>query len=426
MSNPLAIAAVTATLRNLLLQGLTDDGFGDNVSVTTQPLDKARDNNTNRGNQVNLFLYQTQLSPAWRNMDMPGQVKSGETSYSPLALNLYYLLTAYGPENDDVDLFGHQLLGRAMSILHDNPVLRTAQIENALPDTDLHRQLERVRITPQPMSLEDLSKLWTTFQTQYRTSTTYEVSVVLIESKRPTRTPLPVLQRGRTDQGVDMIASPSPSLRQVRSANQKPAAELGDLLTLMGEQLDSSDTLTVQFRHSLLTAPLSLIPLPERKASELQVQLPDPVDTPEVASAWPAGFFTLSLLVQRPNLLTWTTNEIPLVLAPRITTNSPAVASPGAIPEAPQGDVPVTLTCIPQVRPEQRVLLLFGDRQIPVQSISTPANSSAPTTLTFLVENAHPGTYILRLRVDGVDSIPIDFTTRPPQFVNSQKVTINE
>lgn len=82
MSNPLAIAAVTATLRNLLLQGFSDDGFGDNVSVTTQPLDKARDNNTNQSNQVNLFLYQPQLSTAWRNMDMPGQVKPGETGYS--------------------------------------------------------------------------------------------------------------------------------------------------------------------------------------------------------------------------------------------------------------------------------------------------------------------------------------------------------
>lgn len=423
MSNPLAIAAVTATLRNLLLQGFSDDGFGDNVSVTTQPLDKARDNNTNQSNQVNLFLYQPQLSTAWRNMDMPGQVKPGETGYSPLALNLYYLLTAYGPDND-VNLLDHKLLGRAMSILHDNPVLSMTQIEAALPDSDLHRQLERIRITPQSLSLEDISKLWMTFQTQYRTSTTYEVSVVLIESKRPTRTPLPVLQRGRNDQGVDTTASPSPSLRQIRSANQKPVAELGDLLTLVGEQLDGSDILTVILRHPLLTNPITLTPLPESKATELQVQLPNSTDSPEIAREWLAGFFTLSLLVQRSSLPTWTTNEIPLALAPKITVDSPAAGS-GVSPEAPQGDVSITLSCIPQVRPEQRVLLLFGDRQVSTQFISTPNDPAAPTTLDFLVPNVSPGTYVLRLRVDGVDSIPIDFTSRPPQFANNQKVIVN-
>lgn len=425
MSNPLAIAAVTATLRNLLIQGFRTDGFDDNVSVTTQSLDKARGTNTNLGNQVNLFLYQTQISAAWRNMDMPGQVKPGESGFAPLALNLYYLLTAYGPDNDDVSLLGHQLFGRAMSILHDHPILGTAQIEAALPLNDLHRQIEHVRIVPQSLSVEDISKLWMTFQTQYRTSTVYEVSVVLIESKRPTRTPLPVLQRGSTDQGVDVTASSPPFLQEVRFANRKSAAELGDRLTLVGEQLDGGDTLTVQLNHPLLTIPLSLTPLPERKATELQVQLPSPTDVPEVAGGWLAGFFTLSLLVQRPNLPAWTTNEISLKLAPRIIITVPIAASASAIPEAPQGDVPITLTCMPQVRPRQRVILLFGDRQVAAQSISTATDATTPTTLTFLVPSTVPGTYTLRLRVDGVDSIPIDFTTRLPQFANNQKVKIN-
>jgi len=48
------------------------------------------------------------------------------------------------------------------------------------------------------MSLEDVSKLWTTFQTQYRISAAYEVSVVIIESSRIVKTPLPVLTRGES------------------------------------------------------------------------------------------------------------------------------------------------------------------------------------------------------------------------------------
>jgi hypothetical protein len=41
-----------------------------------------------------------------------------------------------------------------------------------------------VRVTLQPLSLEEMSRLWSTFQTQYRLSVAYEVSVVLIDSAR--------------------------------------------------------------------------------------------------------------------------------------------------------------------------------------------------------------------------------------------------
>ena len=96
MSNSMAIAAVTATLRNLLFQGVTADPDLVDTTVTTQAPDQARDSNNN-ANQINLFLYQTEPSAAWRNMDMPRQVKLGETGRPPLGLNLYYLITAYGP-----------------------------------------------------------------------------------------------------------------------------------------------------------------------------------------------------------------------------------------------------------------------------------------------------------------------------------------
>jgi hypothetical protein len=46
----------------------------------------------------------------------------------------------------------------------------------------LHEQVERVRITLQPLTLEEVAKLWNVFQTPYRISVAYEVSVVLIES----------------------------------------------------------------------------------------------------------------------------------------------------------------------------------------------------------------------------------------------------
>jgi hypothetical protein len=180
MSNPLAIAAVTASIRNLLDAGLNADVPG--TKVTTRPPDKARDNS---GNQVNLFLYQTLPNAAWRNIDLTGPNPLGTPGPSPLALNLHYVISTYGRNEDDHEPMSHHLLGRVMQILHDHPVLTLAELQDAIPGTDLQQQGERVRISLQPISLEETSKLWNIFQTPYRISVTYEVSVVLITGGQP-------------------------------------------------------------------------------------------------------------------------------------------------------------------------------------------------------------------------------------------------
>lgn len=416
MSNALAIAAVTAALRNLLndpQSGLPADL--PDATISTKPPDKAIGSTLDGGsNQVNLFLYQTAANTAWRNMDMPRQVKPGELAKPPLAINLYYLLTAYG-KNDD-DIASHRLLGRAMSILHDHPILSPAEIEAALPGADLHQQLESVRITPQPISLEEMTQLWGTFQSQYRISAAYQVSVVLIESRHPVKAALPVLSRGSEDQGVSVAATPSPVLLEVRPPNRKPSAQPGDLLTIYGSEL-SQDELTLRFSHPELDGPIELLPEPGRTSTEMQVQIPDTIIAPNMPGLWPAGFYTVTAVVQRPNLPPWTTNALPFALAPRILSISPLTAL--------QGDVTLTLTCVPQVRPEQQAVLLFGDRAVPLQSVSVPPDLATPSSLAVLVADTLPGTYVLRLRVDGVDSVPVDFSSQPPQFADDQKVTIH-
>jgi len=66
---------------------------------------------------MNVFLYHVLPSGAWRNTNIPGRIRQGETGTFPLGLNLYYLLTAFGRENDNTRPFSHQEMGRAMSIL---------------------------------------------------------------------------------------------------------------------------------------------------------------------------------------------------------------------------------------------------------------------------------------------------------------------
>ena len=84
----------------------------------------------------------------------------------PIVLEDGTLVLALG--HDDSELIGQVLLGTAMRILHDHPVLSRAEIRDALALSELDSQFERLRITPMPVSSDELSKLWAGFQSEYR------------------------------------------------------------------------------------------------------------------------------------------------------------------------------------------------------------------------------------------------------------------
>ena len=156
----------------------------------------------------------------------------------------------------------------------------------------------------------------------------------------------------------------------------------------------------------------------------MTLHIPAPAD-PNPLSTWASGFYTLVLVVRRPNLPAWTTNAVSFALAPTITVERPAGA-PAPLAVA-AGDT-VTLTCAPRIRPEQkgRVELMLGMQPVPITTIATPADVTQPTTLRFTVPAAPAGEYTVRLRVDGVDSLPVLVTGTPPRFDfdPAQKVSI--
>lgn len=412
MSNSLAIAAVTATLRGLIIRGT---GITD---VTARPLDNARRSAT--GNQINLFLYQLLPDAAWRNLDMPRQLKSGETGNPPLPLTLYYLLTAYSDDEDDTN--AHRLLGQAMRVLHDHPLLGAEEISNAtapiaeLSESDLHNQIERVRITLQPLTFEEMAKLWTTFQTHYRVSAAYQVSVVLIESARPTRTPLPVLQRGEDDRGVmsqpDLIP-PFPALSSIQTPERRFSAAPGDVITLRGTRLTGGTAILSSLRFGTLP------PLATAQVNDTQLNVTLPANLA-------AGFYTIAVRLTTPRgeILS---NELPMAVAPVITTPLPmTVARVG-------GDATINLDCSVNALPEQRVSLLLGDHEAQAEPRAAATNS-----FQFVIRELPNGDFptplgaglLARLRVDGVDSEvlaprqPGEPENAPFRFDQNKKITI--
>jgi hypothetical protein len=412
VSNPLAIAATTLTLQAILQSTIVSDPADTDLTdttVTILPPDKAR--GSGNANQLNLFLYQILPNAAWRNMNIPSQVATGETGNPPLALTLHYLLTAFGKDNDTTLPFGHHLLAKAMSILYDHALLGPDEIRAAtsatFPGSDLDKQIERVRITLQPMSLEEISKLWTGLVTQYRLSVGYEVSVMLIDSAQAKKTPLPVLTRGAGDKGVSSQASlipPFPALDQIQFPNSQTSALLGDSLILTGNNLDGTSVGLV-FNHPLWSAPVEIPPQPGGTATQVTVIIPNS------PANWPAGFYTVNLMVQRPTeTYRRTTNQISFGLAPKITIAPPNAAGP---------NITYTVTCSPEVRPEQYTALLLGDQEIVAQPHTTQTAS-----LSFKAQNLSAGAYFVRLRIDGVDSLLVNRAVTPPVFDPTQKVTV--
>ena len=401
MSNTMAIAAVTATLRNLLAAGLATETTLSDAQVTAQPLDKARDASATV-NQLNLFLYLISPNAAWRNQDLPERVRPGERASPPLALNLFYLLSAYGRDNDVESAFSHMLLGQAMSTLYDHPLLGQAEIAAALPGNDLGNQIERVRITLQPLSIEDISKLWAGFQMQYRLSVAYEVAVVLIDTTRPTIAAPPVLARGPGGRGFTASGDLLATWPQLTSLTPARPLRLGETLHVKGTGLTGS-AVTAQFAPAWLGSPLQ-VPAVAEAGGGVAVTIP-------AGAALPAGPCMFSLRLMTPGAVR-PTNELPLMLAPRITSNMPAQVALGG------GNPVVSLTIAPPVLVGQRVALILGGTEI-------LATTAAAAQLTFRLTGVTAGTYMARVRVDGVDSLPLVDPDAPvPAFDPAQSIVV--
>jgi hypothetical protein len=457
VSSPLALAAVTATLCDLLNNGLIDNDLSPvgSFSVTAVPPDRIETGATET-NRLNLFLYQVTPNLGWRNEGLPSHDSSDpriRLSNPPLALDLHYMLTAYG----SADFSAEVLLGYGMDLLHEARVLTRRNIRGALAPTnpisvalvpadpqgrkaiDLADQIEEVKITPQYLSSDELSRLWTAMQARYRPTMVYQVSTILIQGKRAARAPLPVLARGKDDTGIASqpnLGAPAASLPTMSSirivpavaGEQRVAAELGDTLELTGALLDG-DTVTAEFRHRLFTSgpPLFKVVPNEREvetgatSARALVVLPQSHDTTQTGSfvagadaLWPAGPYTVVLRIERTGKVTRRTNEQSFDLAPRLSA-PPVIGGTAASPT-------ISVQCFPEVWPEQKVEILIGSESF------EPAAAAAKTGVlaaSIKTVTRSDGQVPVRLRVDGVVSEPVrDRTAQPPQFDPLQKVTL--
>jgi hypothetical protein len=426
MSNALAIATVTAALAQIVRTAVQSALPGADVLTErpdSAPLGQPR---------VRVFMYQVSPNGALRNNDLPARKADGTLLQRPVAaLDLHYLLAFYGNENN---LEPQRMLGAAVRDIHAKPVLMRQMIEDAtasaafLTESNLADAVEIIKFTPLSLSLEELSKLWSVFfQSPYALSVAYQATVVLIESEENATMVLPVLSRGEYDRGVNVVAGPFPMIESIHiglpeDAQRRPrvpsypSAQLGTVLTLHGHNL-GGEVVSVRFDHTRLAAKKIIeIPPGNRTDSELKVPLED--DAP-AQTAWAAGVYTVVVVIKNGSAER-ITNQLPLSFAPKITGITP----PNPVARDINGNVTFTITCGPEVRPTQRVALLIVDREVAAQTHTVDTG-----TLQFTVENAPVvADAVVRVRIDGVDSLPFKRQAVPPPprlvFDDDQKVTI--
>jgi hypothetical protein len=426
MSTSLAIAATTAVIKNILSTGATNTQSSvpqlsilGTISVSALPLDRVLSSNngpSNETSRLNLFMYQVSPNPGWRNMNLPSRDSRGDrVANQALALDLHYLLTAYGAE----ELHQEIMLGIGMQLMHEMPVLTRDAIRatftppsggtltpvlQALATSALADQIELIKICPQVLNTEELSKLWPAFQEKYRPTAAYTATVVLIESSSSVKSTLPVLKSN-----IYVMPLRQPVIDSVEP--QQVALVAGATLDVLGRDLLAPDTV-VSFGAGGEQAPDAAA----STGTRLHVALP---------AAMLAGVNTVQviqrLMIGEPALHRgFESNLAAFVIRPTIKKKvvgatevyDITVSNPLGTPTSRTANVIVKFNH--PIGQRQPVMLLMNELNPPSDRPARAYTFNAPSreadlnpttdTITFNIKGVVSANYLVRVRVDGAES----------------------
>lgn len=410
MSNHPSVGAVTATLE-ALLQAAANEAV-DSVEVRVgAPIAKLAEDGKAL---VNLFLYRVTPNAAQRNAHMPSRDSSGERRRrSRIALDLHYLLSFYG---DGKNYEPERLLGAVALALEDVPALTSEAIaaavagSNAIKGSTLAKDRNAIRIQPEPMSLEDFSKLWSVlFQVPYALSAAYICSHVELETQDRPGAPLPIADRL-------LFVAPISGLT-IDSAGPPPGA-VGPLV--WGGTLRLAGTGLGRIGNSVVIDGVVTTPDPDDlDGSGITLELTDALfggTTPG------AGMHVAQVLAPVPDgvpaHLRRTSNAMGFALHPKVELPAGAVDITSGAAALRAGKL--TVDFAPPIRLGQRVTVQLDSRDAskPFSAILDPeeldpGDYPAPS-LEFAFADLPRLPYLVRADVDGFGSFP-ELGTDPNQ-----------
>jgi uncharacterized protein DUF4255 len=436
MSNFLAVATVTEVLRSILDEVASAAVTDVQVDVSTGRPDAFEEDDGHA--HLSVFLYQVLPNAALRNDDLPTRREDGALVRRPrAALDLHFLLTFVGDAARQVP---ERLLGAAVTELHSRSVLDRQRIRDViqaqqatkpfLAQSDLADAVELVKLSPLPLSLEELSKLWSVFfQVPYSLSVAYEATVVLLEPQGlapqqalPVRGPAPPDGRDGRRIYVDPFRRPAIEAVAAAAGPDEPIVA-GATLAIRGQRLRGEVT-------EVRIGGRAIVPPPaEPSDDEIEVPLTAP---PVEEESLRAGVVGVQVVHRRlmgdpetPHLGV-ESNLVPFVLRPRIVN---AAVGGVAVTEGDTRSADVTLEIDPPVGKRQRVVLLLNELQtasppappptraaraysFEAPSRDLPAEPESAAELTIPVRRVRPADYLVRVQIDGAES-PLTLGTLP-------------
>lgn len=366
--------------------------------------------------QLSVYLFHVTPDKYQRNLPSlgPGQPPIRR---QPMALDLYYLVTAFADKNYVQE---QQAMSIVLRCFHENPIIHhtvVLQGQNVPEEFSLTMEVE---------SVDEMGRLWQSFTVPFRLSLVYKVSVILIPPDAPTIPPapkptrftltadptaLPLAAAGQVLGTLRSVTYTSPTSTPAqpdeRTFDLSPAiAAAGDEFILYGGGLNQP---TANRIYLLLPGGAEQEVTTWKAAAGLQtasrvtLRLPAAVGAPP-ANTPAAGVYQLRVGSDQAqgDPQTYRSNSTPFSIAPRVDVNQdPPLLAPaaGLYTLAGAGFVAGATELLLDTVTLSEVGGVPGPGQFAVNGPGTVLSFRAPAVLG-------PGRYAVRVRANQVEAAP--------------------
>jgi len=195
-----ALRATSTTLQEFVRAGMIADPdlgpffdpvLGGTMAVSLNTPEEMRVNNVNG---VSLWLYRIERDDQRLNAP-PARLTRTQLQPPPLPLRLHYLATPVVTIDPAFPLVSpgreQEILGKVIQLCYGRPMLRGVDLRDTLTGSD-----DTLAIRLEPMSLEEITRVWQALQRPYQLSVSYEVTLASIapEAQPAVLTPVRVAE----------------------------------------------------------------------------------------------------------------------------------------------------------------------------------------------------------------------------------------
>ena len=395
MTSYRTVADVTLALAQLLRQAvLRHEASIGHVEVTIMRPHRLESSGPRQSPTINVFLYHVQPTASLRNTALPIYQGSRVVSQPAIGLDLYYLLSFYGTGENETR--AQTLLGLAVSALTAHPLLSEADLLAGRAPGDDARELElaeTVAVTPLPLTIEELQRLWTMFPSvPYALSVSFVASSAVLVADLEVEPELPAHALGPR-----VGSQRAPHIDAVSVAGAPEAAvEFGVTVAIEGRAL-SADHVAVELGSQRVAV---------AGADVADDRLTVALDAPSLR----AGEQSLRVLhlvgAELDGAVARASPPVELCLRPRVTGARVAT----------RGGVSLRIGVEPAPDEGQRCALLLNE-VLPADqtrersarayrvAVDPRAYDRERGELVVAADDFAPGRYLLRLAVDGAESL---------------------